>query len=938
MSVSSSHSFPCCPHHHGSSTTTKATKGVIGDPTCSICIAWHQIATTRKKLSLQEECLELDRQLFKAERKKHLRDSTIRTSQSAAAANTSTADIVMELEEEVREWQERLQKEQREHGGSKRKAKRELQEKEEQLQFTQSKYIQLQGEWAAKEQEWKIMKKQEAAGETSHESSRGVLDDTSDTATTTSSLRAELLSAQQQLLEQPQMCSKLETSTVHQISKVQEKHKASIKELQERYEGQIESLHRQLELSNNSHLMEQDQTMDVELLKESHDQEMRALEVSHKLQIDQQHKEYESQRFHLNSQIESMENAQVDYETRLEKIQMESSLALEELEMRLAEVSEKYEVEVIELKQDQFEHAKRLLEYETATNTETRNLQELVSQSKQQNEQLENHNVELQAHVQQLENDIVALQDANAASDHYLKKIINELEEEMNNMRETHNGVSDKMIQKVKELQSKDQSHLLEQLRVEADESKEDHAKEVGHYEDQIKNLHAERNVNLALIATLEGRIARFDDDIHAIHESHEKVANEFRREIRELEVSNKKYAASARERSGDIKEPSKSDEEFRKVVNHVLALEAKLKSREREHQEIVDDLTIEITNGGGKVSADRAAMEWETANLQDKVIQLQEQVKYYIEENKKLVNLSNGEKGLDELAKFKGQLDAMQRAEMELSANHEEEINDINAKLVETAETYTKLSAEFPTIQSKVENIEEQLRKLAILSSSLTPAVPTPIDSHSEQPRLAPPNPRRLAPLLSVDDKGNRRVTEFEYQDDKQKGKYTGWLNKENLPNGHGILRVDNGDVYEGEWKCGQRHGMGVYVWFDGDFYSGPWEDGKRNGHGVFVYSDGRIYDGFYVRGIREGSGVFTWPYGAKYEGDYARDKRNGLGLHVYSDGRMYKGKYKDDRPHGHGTEYTKNGGILYEGIWQFGEFVGDDSASVAGSVFSAS
>ena len=180
----------------------------------------------------------------------------------------------------------------------------------------------------------------------------------------------------------------------------------------------------------------------------------------------------------------------------------------------------------------------------------------------------------------------------------------------------------------------------------------------------------------------------------------------------------------------------------------------------------------------------------------------------------------------------------------------------------------------------------------------------------------------RRHPPLSTTDEDGNHRVTEVSFRNQKQSGKYTGWMDQDNRPNGNGVFRVANGDVYEGEWKHGQQHGHGVYTWSEGDLYTGSWDDGKPHGRGVFVYSNGRIYDGFFARGSRQGMGVFTWPNGAKYEGEYRMDKRNGTGFFVYADGRAYKGQYQDDRPHGHGIEYTKDGGVLYDGMWELGEF----------------
>ena len=49
-------------------------------------------------------------------------------------------------------------------------------------------------------------------------------------------------------------------------------------------------------------------------------------------------------------------------------------------------------------------------------------------------------------------------------------------------------------------------------------------------------------------------------------------------------------------------------------------------------------------------------------------------------------------------------------------------------------------------------------------------------------------------------------------------------------------------GDYYVGEWKNGNRHGLGTYWSEDGDRYNGLHKDGQRHGKGYYYWSDGRI------------------------------------------------------------------------------------------------
>lgn len=174
-------------------------------------------------------------------------------------------------------------------------------------------------------------------------------------------------------------------------------------------------------------------------------------------------------------------------------------------------------------------------------------------------------------------------------------------------------------------------------------------------------------------------------------------------------------------------------------------------------------------------------------------------------------------------------------------------------------------------------------------------------------------------------DENTHRHVMEFEWHGSKEAGVYTGWLLKSTgNPDSSGTLRLEEGDVYDGDWKDGKQHGHGVFVTLDGDIYNGGWNEGAYHGYGVFVWSAGKVYRGDYVNGQRHGHAVMTWPYGANYQGEYANDKRNGQGIYVFADGRCYTGEYRDERCHGYGHLKAADGTIIYDGAWEFGEYLG--------------
>ena len=73
----------------------------------------------------------------------------------------------------------------------------------------------------------------------------------------------------------------------------------------------------------------------------------------------------------------------------------------------------------------------------------------------------------------------------------------------------------------------------------------------------------------------------------------------------------------------------------------------------------------------------------------------------------------------------------------------------------------------------------------------------------------------------------------------------------------GRGVLRLANGNVYEGECKAGKREGRGVFRYASGDVYEGEWKAGKREGRGVMRYADGTVQSNFYEQDAHVGEGV---------------------------------------------------------------------------------
>ena len=89
----------------------------------------------------------------------------------------------------------------------------------------------------------------------------------------------------------------------------------------------------------------------------------------------------------------------------------------------------------------------------------------------------------------------------------------------------------------------------------------------------------------------------------------------------------------------------------------------------------------------------------------------------------------------------------------------------------------------------------------------------------------------------------------------------------------GHGSYTAANGDVYEGSFVRGLKHGYGTQtVAADGSRFQGMWENGREHGQGCYCQG-GMCFVGQYVLGVIEGNGVHSWSDGSFFSGYY----RNG-------------------------------------------------------------
>lgn len=162
------------------------------------------------------------------------------------------------------------------------------------------------------------------------------------------------------------------------------------------------------------------------------------------------------------------------------------------------------------------------------------------------------------------------------------------------------------------------------------------------------------------------------------------------------------------------------------------------------------------------------------------------------------------------------------------------------------------------------------------------------------------------------------------------------------NVPEGSGKYIWSDGCKYEGEWRCGMRHGYGKLQWpsgavYEGEFsggyvhgtgtytrcdkitYKGRWRLNLKHGLGYQVYPNGDVFEGTWIQGSPEGPGKYTWANGNVYLGNLRGGKMSGKGTLTWTNGDSYEGNWLSSMMHGFGI-YTWTDGGCYIGTWTRG------------------
>ncbi|GET90458.1 hypothetical protein, conserved [Leishmania tarentolae] len=119
----------------------------------------------------------------------------------------------------------------------------------------------------------------------------------------------------------------------------------------------------------------------------------------------------------------------------------------------------------------------------------------------------------------------------------------------------------------------------------------------------------------------------------------------------------------------------------------------------------------------------------------------------------------------------------------------------------------------------------------------------------------------------------------------------------------------ASSGAVYDGDWKGGLPHGMGVMnvPGVDGYEYVGEFKDGKRSGKGRCHFSNGRVYEGDWRKDEMDGTGTLRGASNVdnftEYTGGFQSGMRSGpQGRCTYVNGDVYIGSWVAGKRQGFG------------------------------------
>ena len=151
-------------------------------------------------------------------------------------------------------------------------------------------------------------------------------------------------------------------------------------------------------------------------------------------------------------------------------------------------------------------------------------------------------------------------------------------------------------------------------------------------------------------------------------------------------------------------------------------------------------------------------------------------------------------------------------------------------------------------------------------------------------------------------------------------------YLSENIIPDKILTIYMEDGSIYEGEYKNGKPNGKGSMTSYDNKtIYDGDWVNGKKEGTGTLIISDEYNYTGPFEKDCFSGTGgVLCDNKGNIYEGDFEKGKFEGYGHYKMANGDNYIGEFKEGLFHGKG-QYNDKEGNIFDGEFKKGKKDGE-------------
>ena len=105
------------------------------------------------------------------------------------------------------------------------------------------------------------------------------------------------------------------------------------------------------------------------------------------------------------------------------------------------------------------------------------------------------------------------------------------------------------------------------------------------------------------------------------------------------------------------------------------------------------------------------------------------------------------------------------------------------------------------------------------------------------------------------------------------------------------------DGSRYEGNFKQGLEHGLGMFLWVNGNKYQGDWNYGRRTGNGTIWFANGDLYTGAFLNDKMHGQGQFKSKSGSRYNGEFVKWKKHGKGVLHLKNGQLLCARWKSGK-----------------------------------------